>query len=361
MQPRDGDFSDVERPALPDVPGMITEAEGRFLYWLTRETALGGAVVEVGTWLGRSTVHLAAGLRDAGLPGRLHAYDRFVWLPDQAHQAPDLPLRPGQSFEPVFRRFVETVDPGVHVHRADLGEIVWDAGPIDVLFLDAPKRWSEVWSALRTFGSHLVPGRSLLVFQDYLFPLSPEIALAMDRLRDRTARVHAVTPGGTVSFRVDRPLAEEDLREPPLESLDPAEVGAAWERILAALPGEARALLEPGLGALLFQMGRMDEAVRAVRAQAARGIGIEMWKGQAAFVSNYRSLRPLFHALELHRPDWDLLIEREERALARLERKRAEVERLRARIRALERGSLQGLLRRAVRRLRRVRAASAGR
>src|SRR6185369_14134011 len=80
QRPRFSDFSDVKLPSLPDVPGMISEAEGRYLYWLTSQTYTGrGTVVEVGTWLGRSTIHLAAGLRDAGHPDALHCFDQFLW------------------------------------------------------------------------------------------------------------------------------------------------------------------------------------------------------------------------------------------------------------------------------------------
>src|SRR5258705_14025525 len=66
------DLSQLTLPALPDVPGMINETEARYLYWLTSQAYAGaGAVVEVGTWLGRSTLHLAAGLQEAGFPCRL--------------------------------------------------------------------------------------------------------------------------------------------------------------------------------------------------------------------------------------------------------------------------------------------------
>jgi len=76
------DFPDLTLPDLPDIPGMITPAESRFYYWLTSRGYTGaGAVVEVGTWLGRSTAYIAAGLRDAGFPEHLHCFDRFTWYP----------------------------------------------------------------------------------------------------------------------------------------------------------------------------------------------------------------------------------------------------------------------------------------
>ena len=62
-------------PPLPEVPTMLSPEERRYLYWLGNEVWSGrGCVVEIGSWLGGSTVCLAAGMRASGHPaaGRLH-------------------------------------------------------------------------------------------------------------------------------------------------------------------------------------------------------------------------------------------------------------------------------------------------
>ena len=60
-----------------EIPAMTTPAERLAYYELAVKAAPVGTVVELGTWLGAATVFLAAGLRDAGVKSRLHAYDRF--------------------------------------------------------------------------------------------------------------------------------------------------------------------------------------------------------------------------------------------------------------------------------------------
>ncbi|HIP80624.1 MAG TPA: hypothetical protein EYH07_19455, partial [Kiloniellaceae bacterium] len=61
------DFGDVELPPLREVPGMTSASECRYLYWLASSQLSGaGQLVEIGSWLGRSTMHLAAGLRRTG-------------------------------------------------------------------------------------------------------------------------------------------------------------------------------------------------------------------------------------------------------------------------------------------------------
>ena len=79
LTPRFSNFSDVALPSMPALPGLVSEAECRYLYWLTSRGYTGaGAVVEVGTWLGLSTLHLACGLGTAGYSEALHCFDQFV-------------------------------------------------------------------------------------------------------------------------------------------------------------------------------------------------------------------------------------------------------------------------------------------
>ena len=61
---------------------MVTREECRYLHWLTSSHWRGeGHVVEMGPWLGGSTISLAMGMIDN--PRRdgwkLHVYDNFVW------------------------------------------------------------------------------------------------------------------------------------------------------------------------------------------------------------------------------------------------------------------------------------------
>jgi len=58
-------------PPLPRVPTMLTPEERLYLHWLGAVVWSGrGCVVEIGPWLGGSTVCLAAGMRASGHPAR---------------------------------------------------------------------------------------------------------------------------------------------------------------------------------------------------------------------------------------------------------------------------------------------------
>jgi predicted O-methyltransferase YrrM len=59
----------VARPPaeLHAVPGYLHPLEGRFLYWLAGKVPAGGIAVEIGSFRGKSSVFLAAGLENAKL------------------------------------------------------------------------------------------------------------------------------------------------------------------------------------------------------------------------------------------------------------------------------------------------------
>src|SRR6187431_2237505 len=91
------------------VPTMLAEEEKKYLFWLGRDAWRGeGLVVEIGPWLGGSTVCLAAGMRASSknTRGRLHTVDNFLWRDFMATRAP-LPLQNAQSFDSYFLNNIE--------------------------------------------------------------------------------------------------------------------------------------------------------------------------------------------------------------------------------------------------------------
>ena len=262
------DFSDVELPQLPEVPGMTSPAECRYLYWLTATQLAGtGRLVEVGTWLGRSTLHIAAGLSRSGHDQQLCCFDGYTWGPSDG-KAADLPLRPGDSFQKYFEANVSPFAELIRVHRTRIADISWSGDPVELLFLDAPKKHSDITRCLEVFGPSLAAGQSYIAIQDYLYFPAYALAVCMDLLRDHLELAHVVLDGSTVAFRVIRPFDLKAARptEWSIRRWTPAQVEAAWDRILDPLPGPARERLEPGRALHLYDCGAKAEAVRAMKA-----------------------------------------------------------------------------------------------
>lgn len=296
--PRQDGFEDVVLPDLPELPGMVSPPERRYLYWLTsRGYAGAGAVVELGPWLGRSTIHLAMGLRENGYHDVLHSYDRFIWDALQGTKA-SLPLQPGDDFQPYFERHVRPIYPQIQVHRQDLHQAVWSGEPIEILFMDAPKRLPMIGSTLAAFGPSLIPGTSVIVMQDYLHFASYAIAVVMCTLGDCLEPIHVVVGGSTVTMAVRKPLDLGAAQPLALNfrNWSTEKAMAVWARVLEPLHPVARARLEPGLAMLLHDLGDIETAVDWLKHldQSDRLLG--QWR-RFAKTSLYPRYRPLFEAL----------------------------------------------------------------
>ncbi len=297
-------YDDVVLPSLPAIPGMITPSECRYLYWLTATQYTGrGAVVEVGTFLGRSTQHLAAGLRDAGHLDALDCFDQFVWRGSHTRVAA-LSLARGDDFQPYFERNVRPLYPRLRVTKAAIDNIVWAGGPIEILFLDAPKRLDTVSATLAAFAPALVPGVSRIVFQDFLHPPAYALPAVVACLGPALETEHVVSAGVTVGFRVMEPLPYGTAQ--PIDwnfwTWDAEEIVDEFVRLLAPLPAEARACLWLS-AALLLVDRREGAAAREVAQRAGADPALRPHLQSHAGALLYDNYRGLHRAAGLDRPD----------------------------------------------------------
>lgn len=273
---------------------MISPEERRYLYWLGAQVWNGdGHIVEMGPWLGGSTVCLAAGMRDnPSHSGRkLHVFDNFVWRDFMAERA-RLPITSGESFQSFFERNLEAYKDLIVVHRsalsdgcvaldkwaksvhADEGEKIptlrWDcAEPVEILFIDGAKSWDGLIHLLRTFAPHLIAKESLLVCQDYKSWDSYWVPIVFEALMQHFELRHNL-PYNTVTFKLTSALpieAVEDLGR--VEDFD-------TERGLDLLDTARRRLqdMKDPLGALTLQgskarflhhKGQTDSALESFR------------------------------------------------------------------------------------------------
>jgi MMP 1-O-methyltransferase len=68
------EFQQRVKPLIADVPGWLTDEEGEALYELAKRCSGRGAIVEIGSWKGKSTICLGLGSK-AGSSVRVYAID----------------------------------------------------------------------------------------------------------------------------------------------------------------------------------------------------------------------------------------------------------------------------------------------
>lgn len=263
------DFSDIVLPPLPDVPGMIKSSEARYLYWLASTRYTGrGAVVELGSFLGKSAIHLAAGLRDGRRGGALHCFDRFRWDADHAAKF-DLGLELGDDYRAHFEANVRAIDGEIHAHSCELGDLEWREGPVEILFVDAPKKLRELLAVFETFAPDLAPDGTWLAFQDFAHATSYAVPLVIAGLGDRLELAHVVAGGSTATFRLRAPLPRGDAaaRELDFRAWSPTGIAAAIDGLAERIEAlDVRRKLLAGVPFALWDRGDRDAATARARA-----------------------------------------------------------------------------------------------
>jgi hypothetical protein len=181
-------WRDVDLP--PDavgIPTMLSKTERKLLYGLARDYAHGdAAIVDGGSFLGGSTAALLAGVRDRPEPWTgppVESYDLF--RVDAYMLRKFFPERSvGESFRSQYDEHVARFDVPLAVHEGDITEVGWSGAPIDVLFLDILKSPEITDSVLRDFFPSLIPGRSVIVHQDYAAHYTPWVPIMVELMRD---------------------------------------------------------------------------------------------------------------------------------------------------------------------------------
>lgn len=262
------------------VPTMLSSEERHYLYWLGKSVWSGdGVVVEIGPWLGGSTICLGAGMADSGhdAQGKLKVFDNFVWR-DFMCQRASLPLRAGESFKPYFEDFTRNYRNIIQSYVSALPDESIEGDheaaskrfseenriptldcqfqePIEIMFIDGAKSWRGIRHLLLVFCQNFISKRTLLVCQDYKYWGTYWIPLMMIKLKEYMEPVHNVRNGTTVAFRL---VAE--IPKNVLENLEDHISALQTEQTLQELD-EASALLESDgdkLGALHVQLGRIS-------------------------------------------------------------------------------------------------------
>jgi hypothetical protein len=248
--------------ALPDaalaaatVPTMLNAEERRLYLWLARDWARGeGAIVDLGCFAGGSAAILAEGQRQAGRALPVHAYDAFrISEPLKARFLYPVGIAPfeGEDMLPVAQALLAPWGTAV-LHPGRIETQVWDGGPIEILAMDASKTAATMDAMAAAFLPAMVPGRGVVIQQDFLHWRQPWIAVQMFLL-DACFEPVAHAPRDTVVFRCLRAPSAEEVKAATCARLDA-------EAMIGALRAMRDRLRPFGLGK---QMRGLIDAVRA--------------------------------------------------------------------------------------------------
>jgi hypothetical protein len=260
-------WRDESVPAgVPGVPTMLSKSERRLLYSLARDYAAeDAAIVDAGCFLGGSTAALLAGLRDRPKPWRgppVASYDlfRIEAYTIQKFFRDDPKARVGESFRPQYDANVTGFGVPHDVHEGDIAKIGWSGGQIDILFLDVLKKWEVNDAVLRDFFPSLVPGRSVIIHQDYGSGWVPWIPITVELMGDALRLIDGMEWGSHVFF-LEREVSAELIRE-GLGGLDLETKFALIDQAVARSHGWVRGMTELSRTELIVERDGPDAGLR---------------------------------------------------------------------------------------------------
>lgn len=187
---------------------MNTPAERAYVQWAAQDYYQGsGCIVELGCWLGSLTNYLCAGLTanpHVAEKKPVYVYDRFQWtsimndyLATTEHSER---YGEGDDYSDFFTERMGTHADLLHVTKGDLLQQDWSGQPIEVLLVDVMKSPALTAAVYRNFFPFLIPGKALILHQDYLTFAHPWIHILTYLLRDSLELKHIIPHSGMVSF-----------------------------------------------------------------------------------------------------------------------------------------------------------------
>jgi hypothetical protein len=163
-----------------DTNSMITGEEAGYYDWLTRFYKGAGRVVELGPWLGSSTIAIQTGLRKNPrfVNEKLQVFDDFIWRKSwmDSYVKPEDRLPNHANFRHLFERYTSPIANDLEVHQSRFAvydgndavpPLQWDSGDIEMIFVDCGRtiEANEGWYG--SLSRHFIPGVTLVVMQDW--------------------------------------------------------------------------------------------------------------------------------------------------------------------------------------------------
>jgi len=220
------------------VPTMLSEEEIRLLRWAAHEYYEGeGEIIDAGCFLGGSTMALAEGLarneQTSASQKVIHTFDRFIVYPHEmeaSYITPFAQIQSAGSFRALFEENVTPLRSRIQVTEGDFLQQVWSRKPVEILFVDVAKTPELNEHLIREFFPLLIPGRSLLIHQDYNWHGLPWLVLGMDFFAEKFEILDDL-PYGTRMYRCIQPIRPEEAAMFSYAGLTVQDAEQAFQRI----------------------------------------------------------------------------------------------------------------------------------
>jgi len=177
------------------IPSMLTHSEKKMLSYLTEFIYEGeGKILDLGCFLGGSTAFLAHGLtKNINSSGAIDSFDLFKlgkYELNNFFPRNNLTPPPNLDSEDMFLEYIAPFRSIVNVHKGNILDFKHDSSKIEILFIDIMKSTKIYDKVVKEFFLHLIPSKSIIIFQDYYFNKSGVWHhVLVHKLRDKLKKV----------------------------------------------------------------------------------------------------------------------------------------------------------------------------
>jgi hypothetical protein len=267
-----GEANRTDTPLVESIPSMISPFEQDLLRRLARDYYDGASlIVDAGAFLGASTNVFAMGLRERGDVDQLRrrdtkpiqSYDLGLcddFMATCVNEHSNASLKPGDSFLPYLRENIVGTRDLVHLNEGDICQYA-PSGPVEIMFLDVCKTADVNRHTVRAFYPHLVPGRSVLIHQDFVHEWLPWIHVTMGALAPYFKFIGTVAWSGV--WLNTKPIPAAILDANPYETNTVAELNKFFDRAIAPLTNAGQRLfVEQARARMLAEKGDKSGVMR---------------------------------------------------------------------------------------------------
>jgi hypothetical protein len=239
---------------------MLTMLEIALLYSVARDQYTGeGEIVDGGPLIGVGTRAMAQGLmenpRVTNKLQRIWSFD--LWLAaGMGHYVEGMGGQTGSVFED-FLRLNEDYRPQIHASPGDLMNMTWRPKPIEILFIDISKSLELNAYVLKNWFTQLIPGKSIVLQQDYVYFDQWWIAVTMEYFKEHFELLGFVF-GATAYYLCKQAVTAAEVAA--FMALSPADHLALLDRAIAGAPPSVAQVLQCGKARMLMTHDRTAAA-----------------------------------------------------------------------------------------------------
>lgn len=186
--------------------GMTNESEQKLFFFLTNKFYYQkGKIVDLGCWLGSTTMQLSNGLsqnKNIAIK-EIYAFDRFIWedYMQYAGLEETKSLKNGDSFKFIFDSLLSKSKVKIHSFEIDLKNQFAFEHSIEILLIDAMKDLELTNSISENFCKKLIKG-GYLIHQDFAHEFTPWIHIHLFTNKNKLKHIYSAPFSGSSLFKV---------------------------------------------------------------------------------------------------------------------------------------------------------------